>query len=65
VIFFLLVSPKSQTPLVLVGTKFDLRDQFAQNADDFKAKGRDSPIDHGMKKAINASASFECSVQTK
>jgi small GTP-binding protein len=54
------------TPYILVGMKSDLRDQFASNADEFRAKGWE-PVPASkaeeMKKAIGARNYIECSAR--
>ena len=52
------------TPYILVGMKSDLRDEFAQHADEFKAKGMEpvsSSKGEELKKKINAQNYVECS----
>jgi small GTP-binding protein len=54
------------TPYILVGMKSDLRDQFAQHADEYKSKGMEPvPSQRGeeMKKVIGAQAYIECSAR--
>jgi Ras-related C3 botulinum toxin substrate 1 len=54
------------TPYILVGMKSDLRDEFAQHADDFRAKGWE-PVAaskaEDMKKTIKAQSYIECSAK--
>lgn len=53
-------------PLVLVGTKSDLRDQFEQRADEYRKNGMEpvySQTGENMKSAINAAAYVECSAK--
>jgi Ras-related C3 botulinum toxin substrate 1 len=54
------------TPYILVGMKSDLRDEFSQHADDFRAKGWE-PVSvskaEDMKKAIKAQSYIECSAK--
>jgi small GTP-binding protein len=54
------------TPYILVGMKSDLRDQFAQHADEYQSKGWE-PVAASkaeeMKKAIGAHAYIECSAR--
>ena len=51
-------------PFILVGMKSDLRDEFEQNAENFRSKGME-PVSTAkgmeMKKKINACAYVECS----
>lgn len=52
------------TPYILVGMKSDLRDDFAQHAEEFKAKGLEPvPSSKGeeLKRKINAQDYVECS----
>jgi small GTP-binding protein len=53
-------------PYILVGMKSDLRDEFAQHADEYRNKGWE-PIPASkaeeMRKAINAQAYIECSAR--
>jgi small GTP-binding protein len=54
------------TPYILVGMKSDLRDSFAQHADEYKSKGMEPiPASKGeeMKKAIGAQTYLECSAR--
>jgi small GTP-binding protein len=54
------------TPYILVGMKSDLRDQFAQHADEYRSKGWEpvsSSKAEDMKKCINAQAYIECSAR--
>jgi small GTP-binding protein len=54
------------TPYILVGMKSDLRDEFSQHADDFRAKGWE-PVSaskaEDMKKTIKAQSYIECSAK--
>lgn len=53
-------------PLVLVGTKSDLRDQFEQHADEYRKNGMEpvyTQTGENMKKTINAAEYIECSAR--
>jgi GTPase SAR1 family protein len=56
----------STTPYILVGMKSDLRDQFAQHADEYRNKGWE-PVSTSkaeeMKKSIGAHGYIECSAK--
>jgi Ras-related C3 botulinum toxin substrate 1 len=53
-------------PYILVGTQSELRDRFAENADEYRSKGWEPvPTSRGeeMKRAIEAKAYIECSAK--
>jgi small GTP-binding protein len=54
------------TPYILVGMKYDLREQFSRHAEEYTSKGWE-PVPgskaEDMKKAINAQAYIECSAR--
>jgi small GTP-binding protein len=54
------------TPYILVGMKSDLRDQFSEHADEYKAKGWESVASsksEEMKKTIGAQEYVKCSAR--